>query len=269
MIRVVVTGAAGRMGGELVRMVRRSEGLELAAAVERPGYPAGQAAGVVAGLGPLGVPIASDLAAALASRPDVVVDFTTFEASAACAEACARAGVALVVGSTGFTPEARARVAAAARQVPIVLSPNMSVGVNAMFELVRRAAAALGDAYDVEIVEMHHRMKKDAPSGTAVRLAEIAAEALGRDPRADLRFERAGMIGERPPREIGVQTLRGGDVVGEHTVLFAGAGERLEITHRATSREQFARGAVRAASWVVGKPPGLYDMRHVLGLGPA
>jgi 4-hydroxy-tetrahydrodipicolinate reductase len=177
--------------------------------------------------------------------------------------------VALVIGSTGFTPEARARVAAAARQVPIVLSPNMSVGVNAMFELVRRAAAALGDAYDVEIVEMHHRMKKDAPSGTAVRLAEIAAEALGRDPRADLRFQRAGMIGERPPREIGVQTLRGGDVVGEHTVLFAGAGERLEITHRATSREQFARGAVRAASWVVGKPPGLYDMRHVLGLGPA
>jgi len=208
------------------------------------------------------------MAPALASRPDVVVDFTTFEASAACAEACARAGVALVIGSTGFTPEARARVAAAARQVPIVLSPNMSVGVNAMFELVRRAAAALGDAYDVEIVEMHHRMKKDAPSGTAVRLAEIAAEALGRDPRADLRFQRAGMIGERPPREIGVQTLRGGDVVGEHTVLFAGAGERLEITHRATSREQFARGAVRAASWVVGKPPGLYDMRHVLGLGP-
>jgi 4-hydroxy-tetrahydrodipicolinate reductase len=241
--------------------------MALAAAVERPGYPAGQDAGAAAGLPPLGVLITDDLAGALARRPDVVLDFTTFEASAACAEACARAGVALVIGSTGFTPEARARVAAAARRVPIVLSPNMSVGVNAMFELVRRAAAALGDAYDVEIVEMHHRMKKDAPSGTAVRLAEVAAEALGRDPRADLRFQRSGMVGERPPREIGVQALRGGDVVGEHTVLFAGMGERLEITHRATSREQFARGAVRAARWVVGKPAGLYDMRHVLGLG--
>jgi 4-hydroxy-tetrahydrodipicolinate reductase len=267
MIQVVVTGAAGRMGGELVRMLRGAEGMALAAAVERPGYPAGQDAGAAAGLPPLGVLITDDLAGALARRPDVVLDFTTFEASAACAEACARAGVALVIGSTGFTPEARARVAAAARRVPIVLSPNMSVGVNAMFELVRRAAAALGDAYDVEIVEMHHRMKKDAPSGTAVRLAEVAAEALGRDPRADLRFQRSGMVGERPPREIGVQALRGGDVVGEHTVLFAGMGERLEITHRATSREQFARGAVRAARWVVGKPAGLYDMRHVLGLG--
>jgi 4-hydroxy-tetrahydrodipicolinate reductase len=267
MIQVVVTGAAGRMGGEVIRLLRASEGLALAAAVERPGFPAGQDAGAAAGLPALGVPLTTDLPAALAKRPGAVVDFTTFEASAACAEDCARAGVPLVVGSTGFTPEARARVAAAARQVPIVLSPNMSAGVNVMFELVRRAAAALGQGYDVEIVELHHRLKKDAPSGTAVRLAEIAAEALGRDPKADLRLERAGMIGERPLREIGIQALRGGDVVGEHTVLFAGMGERLELTHRAASREQFARGALRAVRWVVGKPPGLYDMRDVLGLG--
>jgi 4-hydroxy-tetrahydrodipicolinate reductase len=266
MLRVVVTGAAGRMGGQVVRQILAAEGMELAAAIERPGFPAGTDAGAAAGLPPIGLAITTDLAAALAGRPAAVVDFTHFEASAACAEACARAGVAAVIGSTGFTPEARARVAAAARQVPVVLSPNMSVGVNVMFDLVRRAATALGDAYDVEIVEMHHKLKKDAPSGTAVRLAEIAAEALGRDPRADVRLERAGMIGERPPREIGVQTLRGGDVVGEHTVLFAGMGERLEVTHRAASREQFARGAVRAVRWVAGKPPGLYDMGHVLGL---
>ena len=266
MIQVVVTGAAGRMGGQIVRMVRATPGLSLAAALERPGFPAGQDAGVAAGLGPIGVDIGTDLAAALARKPAVLVDFTHFEASAAAAEACARAGVAVVIGSTGFTPEARARVAEAARAVPVVLSPNMSVGVNVMFDLVRRAAAALGDAYDVEIVEMHHKLKKDAPSGTAVRLAEVAAEALGRDPRQDVRTERSGMIGERPPREIGVQTLRGGDVVGEHTVYFAGMGERVEITHRATSREQFARGAVRAARWVPGRAPGLYDMQDVLGL---
>ena len=148
----------------------------------------------------------------------------------------------------------------------MVLSPNMSVGVNVLFSLVEQAARTLGDAYDVEIVEMHHKMKKDAPSGTAVKLAEVAAGALGRDPGRDLAYARHGMIGERPPRQIGVQTLRGGDVVGEHTVFFAGEGERLEITHRASSREQFARGALRAARWVVGHPPGLYDMQDVLGL---
>lgn len=263
---VVVTGAGGRMGGQIVRMIRATTGLTVAAAVERPGFPAGQDAGVAAGLGPIGLPITTDLAAALAAKPGAVIDFTHFEASAACAEACAAAGVPLVIGSTGFTPEARARVAAAARRIPVVLSPNMSVGVNVLFDLVKRAAAVLGEAYDVEIVEMHHKLKKDAPSGTAVRLAEVAAEALGRDPRKDFRYERAGMIGERPAREIGVQTLRGGDVVGEHTVYFAGQGERLELTHRATSREQFARGAVRAALWIAGRPAGLYDMHDVLGL---
>ena len=216
---------------------------------------------------PLGVPVQADLSRALQVGADVVVDFTSFEASAAHAAVCAAAGVALVIGSTGFTPEARARVEAAARRVPIVLSPNMSVGVNVLFAMVRQAARALGEAYDVEIVELHHKKKKDAPSGTAMRLAEVAAEVLGRDPARDLNFGRHGLVGERPAREIGVQTLRGGDAVGEHTVYFVGEGERLELTHRATSRDQFARGAVRAARWVVGRPPGLHDMADVLGLG--
>jgi 4-hydroxy-tetrahydrodipicolinate reductase len=265
MIKVVVTGAAGRMGTQIVRGVQAAEGMALCGAVERPGAATGQDAGALAGLGAIGVVVQDDLAKALGGA-DVVVDFTSHEASARHAEACAARGVALVIGSTGFTPEAKARVEAAARKIPIVLSPNMSVGVNVLFELVRQAAKVLGDAYDVEIVEIHHKKKRDAPSGTAVRLGEVAAEALGRDPQDALAYARHGILGERPPWQIGVQTLRGGDVVGEHTVYFCGEGERLELTHRATSREQFARGAVRAAAWIAGKPAGLYDMADVLGL---
>jgi 4-hydroxy-tetrahydrodipicolinate reductase len=264
MVKVVVTGAAGRMGTQIVRLVAGDEGLKLTGAVERPGH-AGQDAGALAGLPPLGVAVAEELAAAIAGA-DVVIDFTSHEASARNAEVCAEKGVALVIGSTGFTPEAKARVAAAARKVPIVLSPNMSVGVNVLFELVRQAAKTLGDAYDVEIVEIHHKRKRDAPSGTAVALGEVAARALDRDPADALAYTRHGILGERPPWQIGIQTLRGGDVVGEHTVFFCGEGERLELTHRATSREQFARGAVRAAHWIAGKPAGLYDMADVLGL---
>jgi 4-hydroxy-tetrahydrodipicolinate reductase len=264
MINVVVSGAAGRMGREVVRLVAASSVLELRGAVDRaPGSP-GQDAFSLAGLPPGGVQVVEALARALPGA-GVVIDFTTFEASAAHAEACAAAGVPLVIGSTGFTPEDRARVAAAARRIPVLLSPNMSVGVNVLFELVRQAAMVLGDAYDVEIVELHHKRKKDAPSGTAMKLAEVAAEALGRDAARDLAFARHGMIGERPPREIGLQTVRGGDIVGEHTVYFCGEGERLELTHRATAREQFARGAVRAAAWLPGRKPGLYDMADVLG----
>ncbi|MCX5730743.1 MAG: 4-hydroxy-tetrahydrodipicolinate reductase, partial [Deltaproteobacteria bacterium] len=166
----------------------------------------------------------------------------------------------------GFSAEEKARIRQDAARIPVVLSPNMSVGVNVMFALVAQAAKVLGNAYDVEIVEMHHGKKKDAPSGTALRLAEVAAESLGRDPGKDVVYARHGMMGERTPREIGVMALRGGDVVGEHTVFFAGQGERLEVTHRATSRDQFARGALRAALWVKGRPPGLYDMHDVLGL---
>lgn len=265
MIKVVVTGAAGRMGTQIVRLVRATEGMALAGAVERPGGAVGQDAGTLAGLGPVGVAVVDELAKALPGA-DAVIDFTSHEASARHAGTCAEKGVPLVIGSTGFTPEAKAAVAAAAKRIPVVLSPNMSVGVNVLFELVRQAAQVLGDAYDVEIVELHHKKKRDAPSGTAVRLAEVAAEALGRDPKDALAYARHGILGERPPWQIGVQTLRGGDVVGEHTVFYCGEGERLELTHRATSREQFARGAIRAARWIAGKPAGLYDMADVLGL---
>ncbi len=266
MIHVVVTGAAGRMGGQIIRMVHGAEGLALSGASERPGFPADTDAGAAAGIGSIGVQVKPDLASALEGRADVVIDFTSAAVSVQHAEICADRKVALVIGSTGFSPEAKEKVRAAAKKIPIVQSPNMSVGVNVLFQLVRQAASILGEAYDVEIVEMHHKKKKDAPSGTAVRLAEIAAEALGRDPARDLTFARQGMVGERPHREIGVQTLRGGDVVGEHTVFFVGDGERIELAHRATSREHFARGAILAARWLPGKPPGLYDMQDILGL---
>jgi 4-hydroxy-tetrahydrodipicolinate reductase len=265
MKKVVVTGVAGRMGREIVRMVKAAEGLELSGAVERPGPAVGQDAGFVCGLGaPLGVTVQDALEKALTGA-DVVIDFTIPEASVVHARVCAERGVALVVGSTGFTPEAKAEVLAAAKRIPVVLSPNMSVGVNVLFELVKQAAKLL-PGFDVEIVELHHKHKRDAPSGTAVRLAEVAAEALGRSPQEAFCFSRQGITGERPPWQIGVQTLRGGDVVGEHTVMFVAEGERVELVHRATSRAQFAGGAVRAAAWLPGRPAGAYDMADVLGL---
>ena len=267
-ISVVVTGVAGRMGREIARVVRATPGMTLHGAVEQQGSAVGQDAGVVAGLGsPIGLPVKGELSAALPGAA-VVIDFTSAEASAAHARLCAERGVALVIGSTAFTPDARSQVEAAARRVPVVLSPNMSVGVNVLLELVRQAARALGPGYDVEIVELHHKHKRDAPSGTAVLLGEVAAEALGRRPAEALHYVRHGITGERPPWQIGLQTLRGGDAVGEHTVLFCGEGERLELVHRATSRTQFAAGAVRAAAWVAGKPPGVYAMADVLGLRP-
>ncbi len=267
MVNVIVTGVAGRMGGTILRMMRGAEGLRVVGGVERPGWTGPADAGEAAGVGTLGAPLTDDLGALLDRvKADVVVDFTSAEASIRNASVAAGAGVALVVGSTGIAAEGKARIREQAARVPVVLSPNMAVGVNVMFALVAQAARTLGDAYDVEIVEMHHGKKKDAPSGTAVRLAEVAADALGRDPARDVVYARHGMVGERTAREIGVMTLRGGDVVGEHTVFFAGQGERLEITHRATSRDQFARGAVRAALWVKGRAPGLYDMQDVLGL---
>ena len=267
MVNVVVTGVAGRMGGQILRMLREAGNLTLVGAVERPSYAGPMDAGEAAGLPRLGVPVAHDLAPLLhAVKADVVVDFTSHQASVANTAVAVEHGVAMVIGSTGFSADEKARIRQDAARIPVVLSPNMSVGVNVMFALVAQAARVLGDAYDVEIVEMHHGKKKDAPSGTALRLAEVAAESLGRDPGQDVVYARHGMMGERTPREIGVMALRGGDVVGEHTVFFAGQGERLEVTHRATSRDQFARGALRAALWVKGRPPGLYDMHDVLGL---
>ena len=269
MIRAIVTGVAGRMGSQLVRAVRDAEGFQIVGATERSGTAAvGLDVGLAAGLGMLEVAVCDSLAKALqlAEGAEVVIDFTQYQASVAHAELCAEKKVALVVGSTGFTPEARDRIAEAAKQIPIVMSPNMSVGVNLMIQVAGELAKVLGNAYDVEILEIHHRHKVDAPSGTAVRLAEVIAEKLNRNPQKSLVYARKGPIGERKRDEIGLQSLRGGDVIGDHTVLFLGEGERLELTHRSTSRDGFATGAVRAARWIVGKPPGLYSMQDVLGL---
>ena len=266
MIKIAVTGAAGRMGGRIITAIKEAEGMELAGAVERPGQPAiGQDAGLTAGCGPLGVPIVDSLEEALA-KADVLIDFTFPEVTLGNLEVCARLGRQIVIGSTGFTPEQRAAVADFAGKIPVVLAPNMSVGVNACFKLLKETAKILGEGFDVEIVELHHNKKKDSPSGTAVRMGQIVAETLGRDYDQVANYHREGMCGERTREEIGMQTVRGGDIVGEHTVYFIGMGERIEITHRAMSRDMFARGAVRAAGWLAGKPAGLYDMQDVLGL---
>ena len=268
--RVAVAGAAGRMGRMLVAAFAAAEDMALAAALQRERSPhVGTDAGELAGIGPLGVAVATDVAAAAAAS-DVLVDFSAPGATLAKLSACADAGTALVIGTTGFDEAGVAAIRGAATKVPVVLSPNMSVGVNVAFELVAAAAAALGDEVDVEVVESHHRHKADAPSGTALRLGEILAAALGRDLSRDAVYGRSGNTGQRPRRAIGFHSLRGGDTVGEHTVVFAGAGERIEITHRAGSRENFAAGAVRAARFVAGgRSPGLYGMDEVLGLQPA
>ncbi len=267
MTRVVVCGAMGRMGKMILAVLRdRAHGCALAGAVEAAGHPAlGSDAFEAAGLGRADVPVTDDFARAIAGA-DVAVDFTQAASSVEHARAAAAAGKAIVIGSTGLTAEQTAAVRGAAAAVPCVLSPNMSVGVNLMFRTAADVARVLGDEYDVEIVEVHHRFKKDAPSGTAVKLADAVAGALGRTMDDTGVYGRQGMVGERPRKEIGVFAVRAGDVVGEHTIIFGGLGERLEITHRAHSRDTFARGAVRAAAWVVGKPPGLYDMKAVLGL---
>jgi 4-hydroxy-tetrahydrodipicolinate reductase len=241
--------------------------MEVAGGTEAKGSQAvGADVGEVTHLPPLGISVRDDLDRALTDgKGQVVIDFTSAEASATHARICAQRGVPLVIGSTGFTPALKSEVVECARRIPLVMTPNMSVGVNVMFRTAAQLAQILGDGFDVEIVEAHHRMKKDAPSGTALRLAEDIASATGRV-SSSFRFARQGQLGERPSKEIGLQTLRGGDVVGEHTVFFFGEGERLELTHRATSRDQFARGAIRAARWLVSRPPGLYDMQDVLGL---
>jgi 4-hydroxy-tetrahydrodipicolinate reductase len=263
--RIAVVGAAGKMGRALVRAVADTEGAALAAAVERPDSPAlGQDAAALAGLPSAGVAVKAALPAR--GEADVWIDFSAPASSVANAAAAAAAGAAAVIGTTGLRPADRELIARAAAEVPVVLAPNMSVGVNVLLKLVADAARALGPDYDLEIVETHHRLKRDAPSGTALRLAEALAEATGRDLQKTARYQRHGDVGPRTAEEIGVQTLRGGDVVGDHTVFFLGIGDRIEITHRASSRETFARGAVRAALWLRGRAPGLYDMRDVLGL---
>lgn len=265
--RILVTGAAGRMGRTLVEAICGRDDLVLAAAVERPGASTvGADIGEVAGVGHLGVAIGDDLSAALADV-DVVIDFTVAAATEANLEACRAAGVALVLGTTGLDASALAAVDAAAGEIPLVFAPNYSVGVTLTLQLLRTAAEVLGDSVDIEIVEAHHRHKVDAPSGTALRMGEVVADALGRRLEDVAVYGRQGHTGPRDRQTIGFETIRGGDIVGEHTVLFIADGERIEIAHKASSRMNFAAGAVRAAAWVAGRPAGRYSMTDVLGLG--
>jgi 4-hydroxy-tetrahydrodipicolinate reductase len=264
MIDIVVAGAAGRMGGRIVALARESDDLRVVAAIEQPGHPAiGRDAGEVAGAGPLGVPISADPGPAL-SPGRVLVEFTAPGATLAHLRIAAARGARAVVGTTGLSAAEVDELRGLAMRTAILFSPNMSVGVNLAFRVLALMAKALGDDYDVEITEIHHRTKKDAPSGTAARMAEVIAEALGRDLGQVGVYGRHGLVGERRPQEIGVHALRGGDVAGEHTVIFATAGERLELTHRAASRDTFARGALRAVRFIAAAPAGLYSMHDVL-----
>jgi len=266
MVKAIVAGAAGRMGGRIIHTIQQTEGMFLGAAFERPDHPAvGRDVGEVIGLPPLGVKVAAGLPSVLGAG-DVVVDFTHHDATIGHLHQAAAARKAMVIGTTGFTAAEMDTIRALARDIPCVQAPNMSMGVNLMFKVVEDMARVLGDAFDVEIIEAHHHHKKDAPSGTAMKLAQNVAAALKRNLDQVAVYERRGLIGERKPESIGIQTVRAGDIVGEHTVIFAGIGERLEVIHRAHSRDNFARGAVRAALWVVGQPPALYDMQDVLGL---
>jgi 4-hydroxy-tetrahydrodipicolinate reductase len=266
MIKAIVTGVAGRMGGRIVHMMAAATGIELVGALELPGHAAvGQDVGQVVGLPATGVKVVDSLDQVL-PQAAVVIEFTHPEPSLTHLKAVAEAGKAMVLGTTGFSPPQIAEIHALASRAHLVFAPNMSVGVNLMFKVVADIAKVLGDGYDVEIVEAHHRLKKDAPSGTALKLGQVAAHALGRELEKTGVYARHGIIGARTDKEIGIQTVRAGDIVGEHTVLFAGLGERIEVIHRAHSRDNFARGAVRAAQWIVTQPPGLYDMQDVLGL---
>src|SRR5499433_2822654 len=266
MADVVIAGAAGRMGCRLVALIQEEPDLRLAAALEAPGHPALlKDAGEVAGVGKLGVPLIADPEGALA-RDRILIEFSVPDASLGHLRMAARQGGRAVIGTTGFASAQREEIDRLAREIPILLSPNMSVAVNVAFRVLAEMARLLGDDYDVEITETHHRFKKDAPSGTALKMAEVVAQALGRDLATAAVYGRHGLPGERTQKEIGVLSLRSGDVVGEHTVSFGALGERLELTHRSHSRDTFARGALRAARFIATAPPGFYSMQDVLGL---
>jgi 4-hydroxy-tetrahydrodipicolinate reductase len=264
-VSIAIAGVSGRMGRALLEAVSADADCTLSAAIDRPASPmlgvdAGAAWGAASGV-------------KVTDQPDValkgaqaLIDFTRPEATFGYLDACVAAGVPLVIGTTGFDEAGKARIAAAAKQVPIVFAPNMSVGVNLLMKLAELAARVLEDGYDIEIIEAHHRHKVDAPSGTALGLGQAVAGAINRDLAQCAVYGREGVTGERDPNTIGFATVRGGDIVGDHTLLFAGVGERVELTHKASSRATFALGALRAAKWLQGREPGLYDMRDVLNL---
>ena len=266
MISIAIVGAGGRMGKALIQAVNEEPGTELSGALERPGHELiGKDAGRSAGMEKIDVKITDSTDKAFQDA-EVIIDFTAPEATMQNIETIAKLGKAAVVGTTGFSHHQRDRIKELSKDCQIVLAPNMSIGVNLLLKLVEDAATVLGDAYDVEIIESHHRFKKDAPSGTAIRIAEVAAKALERKLDKVAVYSRKGIIGERKAKEIGIQSIRAGDIVGDHTIIFAAPGERIELTHKAQSRDTFAKGAIKAALWLTSKPNGLYDMQDVLGL---
>jgi 4-hydroxy-tetrahydrodipicolinate reductase len=265
-VRIAVAGSSGRMGRTLIECVLKEDSLKLGAALDQPGHALiGRDAGDFAGVS-TGVKVSDDIDSALA-QSDALIDFTRPAGTLAHVEACLRLGKKMVIGTTGFSEAEKARIADAAKSIAIMFAPNMAVGVNVAFKLAEMAAKALGDDYDVEIIEAHHHHKVDAPSGTALKLGEVVASALGRDPAKVFVHGREGDTGERDRNEIAFHAIRGGDLVGEHTVMFIGMGERLEVSVRSSSRATYATGALRAAKFLKDKRNGLFDMRDVLGLG--
>ncbi|MBI5185570.1 MAG: 4-hydroxy-tetrahydrodipicolinate reductase [Nitrospinae bacterium] len=267
MVRVVVAGAGGKMGRNIAVAAHNTQGVELAGGTEMEGSGLiGRDIGELAGIGPIGKTVLADFRAAMQKgNADMAIDFTAPEATIRHLAAAVELKKGMVIGTTGMEKSHQEEIKRASEKIPIVFAPNMSVGINLMLRLVCEAANALGEEYDIEIIEAHHRLKKDAPSGTAMKLAEELARATNKNLDEAGVFARKGMIGARKRGEIGIQTIRAGDIIGDHTVLFGGLGERIEITHRASSRETFALGAVRAALWLEGRAPGLYSMMNVLG----
>ncbi len=264
MTRTIVTGATGRMGRRLMALISSDPNCTLTGTVTHAAHDAiGRDAGEIAGVGTLNVPVSSNLADIIA-HADVIIDFSVPEATLDYLRQAAAAGVAMVIGTTGFSAAEREAIVEQSRHIPCVLAPNMSLGVQVMFQLLRQAAALLGTGYDIEVLEAHHRTKVDAPSGTAVRMGEILAEARQQTLETAGVYGRRGQVGKRSDTEIGMHAIRGGDIVGEHTVIFAGTGERIELIHRSQSRDNFVQGALHAAHWLVTQSPGLYGMEDVV-----
>ncbi len=266
MTRIIVTGATGRMGSRITALSKDYHDLKLVGATETKGHEAvGKDIGHLVGTGEMNVKL-TDKLEDIIDGADVIIDFTSINATLQHIKLASEKKKAMVIGTTGFSKQELEPIKEFSKNTPIVLAPNMSVGVNLLLKVLQDIARVLGDDYDIEIVEAHHRLKKDAPSGTAMKMAQVIADAVNRNLDDVAVYTRKGLIGERTKKEIGIQTLRGGDVVGEHTVFFYGLGERIEITHKASSRDTFARGALKAALWIAGHKPGLYDMQDVLGL---
>jgi len=266
MIKIAVAGATGRMGSRITALSKDYEGLQLAGAFEKKGHKdIGKDIGPLVGIGDTGVKLIDSLEPII-DDIDLIISFTNVEASLEHMRLASSKGKAIVVGTTGFSKDNMKEVSGLTRKIPCVMASNMSTGINLLLRVLQDIAKVLGDGYDIEIIEAHHRMKKDAPSGTALKMAQVIADAMNRNLDNVAVYSRKGIIGERTAKEIGIQTIRAGDIVGEHTVMFGGLGERIEVTHKASSRDTFARGALRASLWLFGKPAGLYDMQDVLGL---